>query len=612
MAKQALTGRLGFELTPPGAGWSMAPLPETTMTLPLRRRAFLASLLATAALPRFALAQTAQQPIISDWPRRQPVFATGGMVSSQEAMATRVGVEVLEQGGNAVDAAVAVGFALAVTLPRAGNIGGGGFMIVHRADRNATTAIDFRETAPASMTKDVYLNDKGEADLKRSQDSGLGIGIPGTVAGMALALERYGSGRFTLAQMISPALQLAADGFLVGDDLAFSLKQAEGRFKRFEASARIFLTAEGAALPRGANLEQVDLARTLKTIAEQGPKGFYEGEVAQRLVDAVNAAGGKWALADLKGYKAVEREVVRGAYRGHEIVSMPPPSSGGVHLVQILNILEGFDLKAAGHNSADALHLFAEASKLAYADRSEYLGDPDFVAVPVKGLTSKRYAETLKAQIDPAKARPGRDIKPGKPQPFESDQTTHYSVMDREGNAVSCTYTLNFSYGVGLVAEGTGVLLNNELDDFAAKPGVPNAYGLVGGDANAPGPGKRPLSSMSPTIVFKDSKPLLVTGSPGGSRIITTVLQVVSNVIDHGMNVAEATEAARAHHQWLPDELRVERGLSPDTIRLLQARGHKVEVRQAMGSTHSIMRTAEGLEGASDQRQAGTLTAGVR
>jgi gamma-glutamyltranspeptidase / glutathione hydrolase len=583
------------------------------MTTTLSRRALILSLLASTAMPSLALAQAEpQQPIISDWPRRQPVFGTGGMVASQEALATRIGIEVLEQGGNAVDAAVAVGFVLAVTLPRAGNIGGGGFMIVHRADRNETKAIDFRETAPASMTKDVYLNDKGEADLKRSQDSGLGIGIPGTVAGMALALEKYGSGRFTLAKLISPAILLAVDGFAVGDDLAFSLKQAEARLKRFDASAKVFTTVEGNALPRGANLQQVDLGVTLRAIAENGPKAFYEGRIAEQMVAAVNAIGGQWTLADLRNYRAVERDVVKGSYRGHEIVSMPPPSSGGVHLVQILNILEGFDLKAAGHNSADALHLFAEASKLAYADRSEYLGDPDFVGVPVKGLTSKKYAESLRAQIDPAKARAGATVKPGKPQPFESDQTTHYSVMDKDGNAVSCTYTLNFSYGVGMVAEGTGILMNNELDDFAAKPGVPNAYGLVGGDANAPGAGKRPLSSMSPTIVFKDGKPFLVTGSPGGSRIITTVLQVVSNVIDHGMNVAEATEAPRVHHQWLPDELRVERGLSIDTIRLLQARGHKVEVRQAMGSTHSIMMTKQGFEGASDQRQSGTLTAGAR
>jgi gamma-glutamyltranspeptidase / glutathione hydrolase len=527
MANKTPTQSPCFELTPAAYGPTITENGESkAMTSHLSRRAIVLSLLASTALPSLAMAQAEpQQPIISDWPRRQPVFATGGMVSTQESLATRIGVEVLEQGGNAIDAAVAVGFALAVTLPRAGNIGGGGFMIVHRADRNETRAIDFRETAPASMKKDVYLNDKGEADLKRSQDSGLGIGIPGTVAGMALAVEKYGSGRFTLAKLLSPAIQLAVDGFVVGDDLAFSLKQVESRLKRFDSSAKIFTTVEGNALPRGANLQQIDLAVTLRAIATDGLKGFYEGRVAEQMVAAVNAIGGQWTAADLKNYRAIERDVVKGSYRGHEIVSMPPPSSGGVHLVQILNMLEGFDLKAAGHNSADALHLFAEASKLAYADRSEYLGDPDFVKVPVKGLTSKKYAESLRAQIDPAKARSGKDIKPGKPQPFESDQTTHYSVVDKDGNAVSCTYTLNFSYGVGMVAEGTGIMMNNELDDFAAKPGVPNAYGLVGGDANAPGAGKRPLSSMSPTIVFKDGRPFLVTGSPGGSRIITTVLR---------------------------------------------------------------------------------------
>ena len=582
------------------------------MTDAISRRAVLLSLMASTAMPHMALGQSATfQPIISDWPRRQPIFAGGGMVSSQEALATRVGVEILEQGGNAVDAAVAVGFALAVTLPRAGNIGGGGFMIVHRADRKETKAIDFRETAPASMTKTSYINEMGEADLFRSQNTGLGVGIPGTVAGMAMALERFGSGRFTLGKLIQPAIELAREGFLVGNDLAFSLKQAEPRLKRFESSMKIFANTDGLALPRGAELKQQDLANTLDAIAYGGARVFYEGPIAEKMVAAVNEAGGAWRPADLKAYRAIEREVVKGQYRGHEIVSMPPPSSGGVHLIQILNLLEGFDLKAAGHNSAEALHLFAESSKLAYADRSEYLGDPDFVTVPVKGLVSKKYAEMLRSQIDPAKARPGSSIKPGKPQPFESDQTTHYSVMDKDGNAVACTYTLNFSYGVGMVAEGTGILMNNELDDFAAKPGVPNAYGLVGGDANAPGPGKRPLSSMSPTIIFKEGKPFLVTGSPGGSRIITTVLQVVSNVIDHGMNIAEATEAPRVHHQWLPDELRVERGLSVDTVNLLKAKGHKVEVRQAMGSTHSIMMTGQGFEGASDQRQAGTLTAGA-
>jgi gamma-glutamyltranspeptidase / glutathione hydrolase len=587
------------------------------------RRRFLATLMATTAvagvsLSGAALAQTAAptagegQPIISGWPRRQPVFGKSGMVSSQEALATRIGVEILDQGGNAVDAAVAVGFALAVTLPRAGNIGGGGFMLVHRTDRNETKAIDFRETAPASMRKDVYLNEKGDADLNRSQNTGLGIGIPGTVAGLAMALERFGSGQFSLARLIQPAVELAREGFLIGDDLAFSLKQSESRLKRWDTSAKIFATAEGAMLSKGTLLQQGDLAKSLNAIALAGPRAFYEGQTAEKMVQAVNATGGNWSLDDLKAYKPIERDVVKGSYRGYEIASMPPPSSGGVHLIQILNILEGYDLKASGINSADSMHLQAEASKLAYADRSEYLGDPGFVTVPVKGLISKKYAENLRAQIDRSKARAAKEIKPGKPQPYESDQTTHYSVMDRDGNTVSCTYTLNFSYGVGLVAGDTGILLNNELDDFAAKAGVPNAYGLIGGDANAPGPGKRPLSSMSPTIVFKDGKPFLVTGSPGGSRIITTVLQVISNVIDHGMNIAEATEAPRMHHQWLPDEIRIERGFSADTIRLLETRGHKVSLQQTMGSTHSIMVTPAGLEGASDQRQADTLTMPAR
>jgi gamma-glutamyltranspeptidase / glutathione hydrolase len=411
---------------------------------------------------------------------------------------------------------------------------------------------------------------------------------------------------------MQPAIELAREGFLVGDDLAFSLKQAEVNLKRHETTARIFATAEGNMMPKGALLQQADLAKTLNTIATQGPRSFYEGPLAQAMVQSVNAAGGQWALDDLKNYKAIERDVVQGNYRGYTVASMPPPSSGGIHLIQILNILEGFDLKASGSNSADTIHLFAEASKLAYADRSEFLGDPAFVKIPVKGLTSKKYAETLRAQIDPAKARAAKDIKPGNPQPFESDQTTHYSIIDKDGSIVSCTYTLNFSYGMGMVAGDTGILMNNELDDFAAKPGVPNAYGLIGGDANAPGPGKRPLSSMSPTIVLKDGKPFLVTGSPGGSRIITTVLQVVSNVIDHGMNIAEATEAPRVHHQWLPDEIRIERGLSSDTVKLLQAKGHKVSLQQSMGSTHSIMLTANGMEGASDLRQSDTLTSAAR
>ncbi|MGI9492690.1 MAG: gamma-glutamyltransferase, partial [Geminicoccaceae bacterium] len=349
---------------------------------------------------------------------------------------------------------------------------------------------------------------------------------------------------------------------------------------------------------------------SMKLIAEGGPSAFYEGPIAEKIVAEVEAAGGHLTMDDFKNYEVKLREPVSGTYRGHEIVSMPPPSSGGIHIVQILNTLEGLPMGFLGHNSADSIHMMAEAMKYAYADRSEYLGDPDFFDVPVQALTSKTYAADILASISQGRAATAAEIGPGELAPYESSETTHFSVVDAQGNAVSNTYTINFSYGTGLVADGTGILLNNELDDFSAKPGVPNAYGLIGGDANAVEPKKRPLSSMSPTIVLKGGKPFLVTGSPGGSRIITTTLQVIMNVIDHGMNVAEATIAPRIHHQWLPDELRVEEGLSPDTVRILEQRGQKVVVKNAMGSTQSIMVTDGGLYGASDPRRAGALTSG--
>jgi gamma-glutamyltranspeptidase / glutathione hydrolase len=550
------------------------------------------------------------EPIISDFAIARPVVAAHGMVVSQEAVASRIGVDILQHGGNAVDAAVAVGFALAVTLPRAGNIGGGGFMLIHRADLHKTVAIDYRETAPALTTKDVFLNDKGEAVPAKSVISGLGIGVPGTVAGLEMAWRQYGSGRFTFADLIAPAAKLAHQGIEVDDDLADSLPLGAARLALHPASARLFLKPDGRPKSLGDHLNLDDLAVTLDTIAAQGAKGFYDGPVAQKIVAAVQDDGGRMTLDDLKTYRAVERDVVRGTYRGHEIVSMPPPSSGGVHIIEILNILEGYPLAEQGLNSAATIHEMAEAEKLAYADRSQYLGDPDFLHVPVKGLTSKAYAERLRQGISPTVARRAADIRPGDPAPYESDQTTHFSIVDDKGDAVSNTYTLNLPYGCGLVAEGAGVLLNNELDDFAAKPGAANAFGLTGGDANAPGPNKRPLSSMSPTMVFKDGELEIVTGSPGGSRIITTVLQVILDIVDHGLNVAEAEDAPRVHDQWLPDELRIERGLSPDTIRLLEAMGHKVVVRESMGSANTIQRKDGFLLGASDPRQRGTLAVG--
>jgi gamma-glutamyltranspeptidase/glutathione hydrolase len=365
-----------------------------------------------------------------------------------------------------------------------------------------------------------------------------------------------------------------------------------------------------APLRPGDKLVQADLAASLERIARDGVKGFYEGETAQKIVASVRGAGGLMTLEDLRDYRAIAREPVRGSYRGHEIVSMPPPSSGGVHVIEILNILEGWPLGELGQNSAATLHLLTEAMKLAYADREIWLGDPDFVKVPVAGLTSKTYAAQLRKKISPDRATPSRDITGGDPTPYESDQTTHFSVVDKDGNAVANTYTLNFSYGLGLVAEGTGILLNNELDDFAAQEGAANAFGLRGGDANAPQARKRPLSSMSPTMVFRNGDLEIVTGTPGGSRIITTVLQIVSNMIDHGMNAAEASEAARVHHQLHPDELRVERGLSIDTIRLLEAKGHVVRLQRAMGSAQTISRADGVLYGAADTRQAGTAAVG--
>jgi gamma-glutamyltranspeptidase / glutathione hydrolase len=575
----------------------------------------LALVVTTALLSCAAFAQGAPpgmpgaQAILSDAARHLPVVANNGMVVSQEAQATRIGVDVLKRGGNAVDAAVAVGFALAVTLPRAGNIGGGGFMLVHIAKTGETVAIDYRETAPKAASREMFLDDKGEPDPQKSRYSGLAVGVPGTVRGLALALEKYGSGKFTLADLIAPAEKLARDGIAVEEDLADTLPRAAARLGRDPATAAIFLN-NSKPFARGDRLVQADLAATLATIAREGPDGFYGGPVAARIAASVREHGGIMSEEDLADYRAIVRAPVMGSYRGYTIASMPPPSSGGVHLIQILNMLEGFDLKGAGAGSADAMHLMAEAMKLAYADRAQWLGDPDRAKVPVRGLVSKAYAAKLAAGIDRARARQADDIAASDPLPFEGDQTTHFSVIDRDGNAVANTYTINFSYGAGYVAAGTGVLLNNEMDDFAAKTGAINAFGLVGGEGNSVAPGARPLSSMAPTFVFKDGKLILATGTPGGSRIITTVLAVVINVVDFGMNVAEAVAAPRIHHQWRPDALLVEGGVSPDTLRLLKERGQRVVVGSTSGSANSIHVTSEGLMGAADPRQRGTLAAG--
>ncbi len=556
-----------------------------------------------------ALAQSTPQltSALPTVPPARGIVGHGGMVVAQEHLAARIGAEFLDRGGNAVDAAVAVGFALAVTYPRAGNLGGSGFMVIHLAN-GVDTSIDYRETAPAAATPTMFLDAAGNPDPAKSRDSGLAIGVPGTVAGLALAHEKYGSGKFSFADLLAPAIRLAEQGFRVQDDLADSLPNAAKRLARFPSTASILLKDGGKPLAAGDRLIQFDLADTLQAIADKGPRAFYDGTTAKRIADAVRKAGGIMTVEDLHNYRAIERPVVRGTYRGRTIVSMPPPSSGGVHLIEMLNILEGYDLRGLGRGD-EALHYFIEAMKRAYADRAEFMGDPDSVKIPQAGLTSKKYADALRATIT-SKATPAADIRPGKPGEYEGQNTTHFSIIDRDGNAVSNTYTLNFSYGVGLIADGTGVLLNNELDDFTAKAGAANAYGLVGFAANLPGPDKRPLSSMTPTIVLQDGKPLLITGSPGGSRIITAVLQIITNVIDFQMPVADAVTAPRLHQQWQPEETLVEPGFDPAVLAALRARGHTITLARPSTAANSIEVTADGYVGAADTRTRGALAAG--
>ncbi len=536
-----------------------------------------------------------------------PVVAEHGMVATDHRLASEAGLRMLRQGGNAVDAAVAIGFALAVVLPSAGNLGGGGFMVIHEAASGRDIAVDFREMAPAAARADMYLDAQGAVVPQRSLYTHLAVGVPGTVAGLAHALARHGT--LPLPVVMAPAIRLARQGFPVSVDLARMLEAQRERLGAWPAARAIFFRA-GRPLAAGERLVQKDLARSLTLIARQGPRAFYQGDIGHRIAAEMAHRGGLITLADLGRYRVVERAPVVGSYRGYQIVSMPPPSSGGTHIVQMLNLLERFPLAEYGAGSARTLHLQAEAMKLAYADRAEWLGDPDFGRVPVAGLTSRAYADQLARGIDPDRARPAAEIRPGRPQAYESEQTTHYSVADRHGNAVATTYTLNLAFGSGIVAAGTGILLNNEMDDFVAKPGVPNAFGLVGGAANAIAPGKRPLSSMSPTIVLKDGRPWLVTGSPGGSHIITATLQTLIDSIDFAMNPAEAAAAPRVHHQWTPDELRVEKGISPDTLELLRQRGHRVVIGPPMGRIQTIRIDGGGFQGYSDPRSPDAATLG--
>lgn len=536
-----------------------------------------------------------------------PVVARRGMVATENRLASQAGLEILKAGGNAVDAAVAVGFALAVTLPNAGNLGGGGFMMVHEAKTGQDIALDFREMAPARASRNMYLDGQGNVVSGRSLFTPLAVGVPGTVAGLTHALRRWGS--LPLSRVMAPAIRLAKRGFPVTATLAEALQKSAKTMGRWRETRAIFWR-DGQPLKSGDSLVQRDLAASLQRIARTGGAAFYQGTIAHRIAAEMANHGGLISLEDLRRYKAVERKPIVGEYRGYRVVTMPPPSSGGVHLVQILNMMEGWPVHDWGADSAQTIQHMAEAMKLAYADRSKYLGDTDFVKVPVAGLISKAYAGSLAATISATHARPSSDIQPGHPQPYESDQTTHYSIVDAAGNAVAVTYTLNTNFGSGIVAAGTGILLNNEMDDFSAKPGVANVYGLIGGEANAIQPGKRPLSSMTPTIVLKDGRPWLVTGSPGGARIITTVLETVVDAIDFGMNPAEAAATPRFHHQWWPDELRVEKGISPDTLAILRSYGQHVVVKPTMGKTQTIQIVNGVLYGASDPRNPDGATLG--
>ncbi|KRD49520.1 MULTISPECIES: gamma-glutamyltransferase [unclassified Ensifer] len=507
----------------------------------------------------------------------EPVKAEHGMVVTAQHLASDVGVAVLKSGGNAVDAAVAVGYALAVTYPTAGNIGGGGFMTIRFKD-GRTTFLDFRERAPQAATKTMYLDGKGDVIKGLSTDGYLAVGVPGPVMGFEVARSRYGTK--PLAELIAPAIALAKDGFVLEEGDVSTFEGRAERLAKDPAAAAIFLKPDGKAFAAGEKLVQTDLAASLSSIAEKGPDAFYKGAIADQIVKASSEKGGVLAKADFERYAVRELEPVKCNYRGYDIVSSPPPSSGGVIICEILNVLEGYPLSYMGYGAADTVHAMIEAMRHAYVDRNTSLGDPDFVENPVAKLTDKAYAKEVRAKIDPFRAGVSATLIP---KGFgESKETTHYSIIDDEGNAVAVTYTLNGSFGAGVVAPGTGILLNNEMDDFTSKPGVPNLYGLIQGEANAIAPGKTPLSSMSPTIISKDGKPFMVIGSPGGARIITITLEAILNVIDHGMNIQEAVDAPRIHHQWLPDKVFMEPyALSPDTRKLLSAMGHNVQIDES-------------------------------
>ncbi|MGY2216040.1 gamma-glutamyltransferase [Pseudomonas sp. SDO558_S425] len=550
----------------------------------MKYKPFTRTLIATALVLTVSGVQAASQA---------PVAGENGMVVTAQHLATHVGVDVLKAGGNAVDAAVAVGYALAVVYPAAGNLGGGGFMTVQLAD-GRKTFLDFREKAPLAATADMYLDKDGNVVPDLSSKGHLAVGVPGTVSGMELALSKYGT--LKRAQVIAPAIKLAEDGFALEQGDVDLLHTATDEFKKDKDLRGIFLHG-GEPMLVGQKLVQKDLAKTLREISAKGTDGFYKGWVAKAIVDSSQSGKGIITQADLDKYKTRELAPIECDYRGYHVVSAPPPSSGGVVICEIMNILEGYPMADLGYHSAQGLHYQIEAMRHAYVDRNSYLGDPDFVQNPVEHLLDKDYAAKLRAAIDPQKAGISQDIKPGV-SPHEGNNTTHYSIVDKWGNAVSVTYTLNDWFGAGVMASKTGVILNDEMDDFTSKIGVPNMYGLVQGEANAIAPGKTPLSSMSPTIVTKDGKAVMVVGTPGGSRIITATLLTILNVIDYKMNIQEAVDAPRFHQQWLPEATNIERfALSPDTQKILEGWGHKFAGPQDANHLAAILVGAPSLDG---------------
>ncbi|MEM9013729.1 MAG: gamma-glutamyltransferase [Pseudomonadota bacterium] len=528
-----------------------------------------------------------QTPPLDPQAIHTPNAGRHGIVVAEEEMAAAIGADILKQGGNAVDAAVATGFALAVTYPNAGNIGGGGFMLFYDAETKQTLAIDYRETAPAAASRDMYLDENGNVDEDMVRYRHKAAGVPGTVAGLLFAHERYG--RLSRKDILAPAIKLAKMGYPLRYYAAADITEHREHLTRDPDARSLFFKTDGSDYFPGDLWRNPDLAKVLEEISEKGRDGFYEGWVADAIANDMAANGGLVTREDLAGYEPVMREAVSGTYRGYEIVSMPPPSSGGVHLIQMLNMLEKHAPFQSAGQSADELHFLAEVMRRAFADRAVLLGDPDFVDVPIKGLIAKEYAESRMADIETDAASASSAIGEGDPAPYESPQTTHFSVIDNDGNMVANTYTLNLSYGTGIVVPGTGMLLNNEMDDFSAAPGQPNYYGLVGGVKNAVAPGKRPLSSMTPALIFQNGEPILAVGGVGGSRIITSVLNVIVNVVDRNMNIADAIEAPRIHHQWLPDQISHEPALGADTKMLLEAKGHTVKAQDWYGRVSGAM-----------------------